>query len=207
MQPLTEAQQELFDWLVVYIRENQHPPSIRQMMQAMQLKSPAPVQSRLKHLQKKGYIDWEEGRARTIRILHGISQGIPIRGAITAGELVDPFSDVDGWEHFDLPGMLLLPGLFALKVTGDSMIDAMIAPGDVAIMKPVTEPDRIKNGTIVAAMVEGHGTTLKEFHRQADHVTLRPANPKYKPIEASAEAVQVQGALVGVWRGYDALSL
>ncbi|MGK7882672.1 MAG: repressor LexA, partial [Crocosphaera sp.] len=61
MEPLTPAQKELYDWLIKYIRENQHSPSIRQMMKAMGLRSPAPVQSRLERLRNKGYIDWIEG--------------------------------------------------------------------------------------------------------------------------------------------------
>lgn len=68
MESLTPAQQELYDWLVEYIRANQHSPSIRQMMKAMNLKSPAPIQSRLEHLKNKGYIEWTEGKARTIRV-------------------------------------------------------------------------------------------------------------------------------------------
>lgn len=70
-------------------------------------------------------------------------------------------------------------------------------------MRPVSEPDQLKNGTIVAARVDGYGTTLKRFYRRGDHVTLKPANPKYKPIEVAAMQVQVQGALIGVWRGYN----
>ena len=63
---LTDAQNELYSWIRDYMREFQHSPSIRQMMQAMGLKSPAPIQSRLKHLQEKGYISWQEGKARTL---------------------------------------------------------------------------------------------------------------------------------------------
>ena len=70
MEPLTDAQQELYDWLVDYIRVNQHSPTIRQMMRGMGLKSPAPIQSRLDHLRKKGYVDWVEGLARTLRIVN-----------------------------------------------------------------------------------------------------------------------------------------
>jgi repressor LexA len=69
MDTLTEVQQQLYDWLIDYIKQNQYSPSIRQMMRAMGLKSPAPVQSRLEHLRTKGYIDWTDGKARTIRIL------------------------------------------------------------------------------------------------------------------------------------------
>ena len=82
MELLTSAQQELYDWLVQYINENQHAPSIRQMMIAMNLRSPAPVQSRLEHLRNKGYIAWTEGKARTIRILNSEPKGIPIIGTI-----------------------------------------------------------------------------------------------------------------------------
>ena len=66
---LTDAQNELFNWIKKYMKEFQHSPSIRQMMQAMGLKSPAPIQSRLKHLQEKGYISWQEGKARTLQII------------------------------------------------------------------------------------------------------------------------------------------
>ena len=69
---LTQAQSELFDWIKEYMREFQHSPSIRQMMQAMCLKSPAPIQSRLKHLQEKGYISWQEGKARTLQVVEDI---------------------------------------------------------------------------------------------------------------------------------------
>src|SRR6476646_1073093 len=201
MERLTEAQQQLFDWLVEYIRQHHHSPSIRQMMQAMELKSPAPIQSRLDHLRAKGYISWTEGKARTIRILQADTQGVPILGAIAAGGLVEPFTDTV--DRLDLSNLLLQPQYFALRVTGDSMIEALIAPGDVVSMKPVADPKSLKNGTIVAAMVEGHGTTLKHFHRKGSKVTLKPGNSKYEPIEVAASHVQVQGSLVGVWRGLE----
>ncbi|HEY9859227.1 MAG TPA: transcriptional repressor LexA [Candidatus Obscuribacterales bacterium] len=201
MERLTEAQQQLFDWLLEYIRQHRHSPSIRQMMQAMDLKSPAPIQSRLEHLRTKGYISWTEGKARTIQILQADTQGVPILGAIAAGGLVEPFTDTV--DRLDLSNLLLQPQYFALRVTGDSMIEALIAPGDVVIMKPVADPKSLKNGTIVAAMVEGHGTTLKHFHRKGNKVTLKPANAKYSPIDVSASQVQVQGSLVGVWRGLE----
>jgi len=201
MESLTEAQRQLYEWLSQYIRQYQHSPSIRQMMQAMSLKSPAPVQSRLEHLRNKGYIEWSEGQARTIRILHAAKSGVPVLGAIAAGGLLEPFSDT--LEHLDLSNLLLPPQTYALRVTGDSMIEDLITDGDLVLMRPVPEPDQLKNGTIVAARVEGHGTTLKRFYRQGDRVTLKPANVKYNPIEVSALSVQVQGALIGVWRCYN----
>ena len=77
---LTAAQNELFNWIKNYMRDFQHSPSIRQMMKAMGLKSPAPVQSRLRHLQDKGYISWQEGKARTMQIVDEIFEGVPIMG-------------------------------------------------------------------------------------------------------------------------------
>lgn len=201
MERLTEAQQELYEWLAEYIRSHQHSPSIRQMMQAMNLKSPAPIQSRLEHLRTKGHIEWSEGKARTIRILRPQKPGVPILGTIAAGGLIEPFTDLK--EHLDLANLSLPPQTYALRVAGDSMVEDSIVDGDVVFLRPVPEPDHLKNGIIVAARVEGHGTTLKRFYRNGDRVTLKPANAKYNPIEVSAVQVEVQGTLIGVWRGYN----
>jgi repressor LexA len=198
MEPLTQAQKELYDWLVEYIRTTQHAPSIRQMMRAMNLRSPAPIQSRLERLRSKGYIDWTVGKARTLRILRPEPQGIPILGAIAAGGLVEPFTDSQ--ERLDLSN-LQQPNFYALKVTGDSMIEDLIAEGDHVILRPLTETDELKNGTIVAARVEGQGATLKRFYKEGETVTLKPSNANYAPIEVPAEQVEIQGVLIGVWRG------
>ena len=195
---LTPAQQELYDWLSDYIGTYRHSPSIRQMMQAMGLRSPAPIQSRLRHLQEKGWITWQEGQARTLQLIGGLVSGIPVLGSVAAGGLVETFDDVQ--ERLDLAPLLETKGLFALTVNGDSMVDAFIAHGDVVLMKPVQEPSLLRNGTIVSAMVPGSGTTLKHFHREGPLVRLLPANPAYEPIELNAEQVQVQGKLMAVWR-------
>jgi repressor LexA len=201
---LTKAQKELYDWLVDYVRENQHAPSIRQMMQAMDLKSPAPIQSRLEHLRNKGFIEWAEGKARTIKILKYAAAGVPIFGTIAAGGLVEPFA-TDVTDKFDLSPIFHQSDYFALQVMGDSMIDDSIVEGDMVIMQPIKDSTEVKNGTIVAAQVDGQGTTLKRYHRQGEHITLQAANPKYKPIESEAHLVQVQGVLIGVWRGYQSI--
>ena len=197
-EPLTSAQQELYEWLADYIGSHHHSPSIRQMMQAMGLRSPAPVQSRLRHLQQKGWITWQEGQARTLQLLGGVASGIRVRGAVAAGGLVETFDDVQ--ERLDLAPVLETRGLFALTVNGDSMVDAHIADGDVVLMEPVTEPSRLREGTIVSALVPGSGTTLKHFHRDGAVVRLEAANPAYEPIELPADQVQVQGKLAAVWR-------
>ncbi len=198
LQELTEAQRELYDWLADYIGSHRHSPSIRQMMEAMGLRSPAPIQSRLRHLQQKGWITWQEGQARTLQLLGNASTGIPVLGSVAAGGLVETFDDVQ--EHLDLAPVLDTRGLFALTVNGDSMVDAHIADGDVVLMEPVADPSRLREGTIVSALVPGSGTTLKHFHRQGAQVRLEAANPAYAPILLPAEQVTVQGRLVAVWR-------
>ena len=198
-QELTTAQQQLFDWLEDYIRSHRHSPSIRQMMEAMGLRSPAPIQSRLRHLQQKGWITWQEGQARTLQLLGGGGErGIPVLGSVAAGGLVEPYDDLE--ERLDLTPMLETRGLFALTVNGDSMVEAHIADGDVVLLEPVQDPTRLRNGTIVSAQVSGSGTTLKHFHRQGDTITLEAANPAYEPIVLPADQVSVQGKLVAVWR-------
>ena len=167
-------------------------------MQAMGLRSPAPIQSRLRHLQQKGWIKWQEGQARTLQLIEESISGVPVLGAIAAGGLVETFDDVQ--ETLDLNSVLQLKGLFALTVNGDSMIDSFIADGDMVLMEPVNEPARLRNGTIVSAMVPGLGTTLKHFFRDGSLVRLEAANTSYDPIEIDAEQVHVQGKLAAVWR-------
>ncbi len=195
---LTSAQRELYDWLETYIGRHRHSPSIRQMMEAMGLRSPAPIQSRLRHLQQKGWITWQEGQARTLQLLGARPQGIPVLGAVAAGGLVEPFHDLQ--ERLDLQPVLETRGLFALSVNGDSMVESHIDHGDVVLMEPVSDPARLKPGTIVAALVAGSGTTLKHFHRQGSKVRLEAANPAYEPILVDADQVTLQGRLVAVWR-------
>ena len=198
-QGLTEAQNELLTWLKKYINDFQHSPSIRQMMNGMGLKSPAPIQSRLKHLQEKGYISWQEGKARTLKLLNGIQdEGIPVLGSVAAGGLIETYTDVN--ETLDLTSVLDKKETFALTVNGDSMIDACIADGDMVLMEPVKEPLSIKNGTIVSAMVPGLGTTLKYLFKREGKIFLEAANPSYKPIVLNFDEVILQGKLLAVWR-------
>ena len=195
---LTTAQQELYDWLVDFIDDKHHSPSIRQMMQAMGLKSPAPIQSRLKHLQEKGYISWQEGKARTMQIVDEIIEGVPIMGSVAAGGLIETYSDVS--ENLDISDVFKKKNVFALTVNGDSMIDACIADGDMVLMEPIKDAFSLRNGSIVSALVPGLGTTLKYFVKRDQKIFLEAANPNYDPIVLNLEEVIIQGKLLAVWR-------
>ena len=195
---LTDAQNELYLWIKNYMKDFQHSPSIRQMMEAMSLKSPAPIQSRLKHLQKKGYISWQEGKARTLKIIDEIIDGVPIMGTVAAGGLIETFADVN--ENLDISEITKKKNVFALTVNGDSMIDACIAHGDMVLMEPINDSYSLKNGEIVSALVPGLGTTLKYFFKRGSKIFLEAANPSYEPIELNFDEVIVQGKLLAVWR-------
>ena len=195
---LTDAQNELYQWIQNYIKEFQHSPSIRQMMQAMGLKSPAPIQSRLKHLQQKGFISWQEGKARTLQLVEETFNGIPVLGSIAAGGLIETYNDVK--EEFNIKPVLEKKGIFALIVNGDSMINANIAHGDTVLMEPLNNYFSIRNGTIVSAMVYGLGTTLKYFNKKDNKIILEAANDNYEPIILDPNQVELQGKLVAIWR-------
>ena len=195
---LTDAQNELYEWIRNYVKDFQHSPSIRQMMNAMGLKSPAPIQSRLKHLQEKGFISWQEGKARTLQLVEEVLEGIPVKGSVAAGGLIESFSDIQ--ENLDITDVLKKKDVFALIVNGDSMQDACITDGDMVLMEPIKDSLSLKNGTIVSAMVPGSGTTLKYFVKRGDKIFLEAANPAYDPIELNTDEVVFQGKLVAVWR-------
>ena len=195
---LSDAQNELYEWIKIYMRDYNHSPSIRQMMQAMGLRSPAPIQSRLKHLQQKGFISWQEGKARTLQIVDEVLGGVPIMGSVAAGGLIETYSDVN--ENLDFSEILKKKNIFALTVNGDSMIDAFIADGDMVLMEKIADSSSLRNGTIVSAMVPGLGTTLKYFSKKNEKIFLEAANPLYEPIELNLDEVIIQGKLLAVWR-------
>tara|TARA_B100000524_G_scaffold180970_1_gene93266 strand:- start:1070 stop:1687 length:618 start_codon:yes stop_codon:yes gene_type:complete len=195
---LTDAQNELYGWIKDYMKNFQHSPSIRQMMQAMGLKSPAPIQSRLKHLQDKGYISWQEGKARTMQIVDEIVEGVPIMGSVAAGGLIETYSDVN--ENLDISDVFQKKDVFALTVNGDSMIEACIADGDMVLMEPIKDSYSLKSGDIVSALVPGMGTTLKYFFKRGEKIYLEAANPSYDPIILNKDEVVFQGKLLAVWR-------
>ena len=149
-------------------------------------------------MQDKGYISWQEGKARTLQIVDEIIEGIPIMGSIAAGGLIETFDDVH--ENLDLSDVFKSKNIFALRVNGDSMIDACIADGDMVLIEPLKDLYSLKNGTIVSALVPGLGTTLKYFFKRNGKVFLEAANPNYDPIILDHDQLVIQGKLLAVWR-------
>lgn len=208
MDDLTPRQRELFQWIRDFIAEHHFAPTLREQAEGIKVKSPAPVQSLLGALRERGYVDWKKGKARSIQILKNFDIGVPILGAIGASPLLETYAEAEV-QHIPIEVFTLLgytrqeaSKLFAVKVRGDSMIDAAIAPGDLVILKPPTDPNAIKDGTIVAARV-GSQMTLKHYHRIDDeHIQLRPANPRYEPIDVLASELDIQGVYVSLMRGF-----
>jgi len=204
LKPLTAAQKELYDYLVEHIDKFQYSPTIREMMRAMHLSSPAPIQARLERLRSKGYIDWDEGQARTVRIISMAQKGLPVCGSIAAGSLVEPFTEVSS--KLDLDSLLNQQDFFALRVNDESMKGDFIARGDYAIMRPALPDEELKEGEIVAVKVKGLGVTLKRLYNERGLIILKAFNSLYPPIETNPEKVTIKGVLVGVWRDVQNIS-
>ncbi len=197
METLTPAQQELYDWLVDNINQNHYSPSIWEMMKAMNLRSPAPIQARLERLRSKGYVTWIEGVARTIKPLKVKKPGIVIKGAIAAGGLVEPFTDEQS--SLELPHIFDPNHYYALRVEGDSLVQSAIAPQDTVIIRRLTPEETVKNGEIVAVKVEGHGVILRRYNWEKEEVILTSLE-KETSLKVPTSNVEIQGVVVGVWR-------
>ena len=180
-------------------------PSYQEITDGLSYASHSPVQLHLKTLMDKGFIVYKPRVARSIRLLKS-SKAIPILGVIAAHSLVTVFPDAEVG-YFDLSRLPKFSPLsrhqitqhFALRVSGDSMIGALIADGDIVILRRDFGASTLKNGTIVAA--ESHGsTTLKYFHRSGNQVTLTPANDRYPPKTLNAKEVTIQGIYAAMGR-------
>ena len=150
----------------------------------------------LSRLARDGYISIKEGVARGIS-LTAQSTGIPILGTVPAGPAQEALEDVEGYLDA-LPAPRTQHKLFALRVKGDSMINAHIAEGDLVIVQTWSNP---RNGDIVVARIDHDQATVKEFKQRGDVIELMPANPKYNPIRVD-ENVQIIGKVIEVRRMY-----
>jgi repressor LexA len=181
--PLKHAsnlQQQIYQFIVNYIKKNQKPPTIREIGHAMGITSTGHIDHHLAALEKKGVIEREARKSRAIKLTKP-QMGIPIRGTIAAGTPINIFPDVI--EFLPVDSESQDEDAFALIVQGQSMIDDHICDGDYVIIKPQLT---CQNGDIVVAthMQDGvsGSATLKRFFQENDQVRLQPANVAMEPI-------------------------
>jgi repressor LexA len=177
MQKLTKKQQQVFDYIRDTIADRGMAPSVREIGEAVGLKSTSSVQYNLNALEDAGYIKRDSNLKRTIRI-KGTAENIthvPVIGTVTAGM---PILAAEQIEDYIAVSGVYANQLFALHVRGDSMINAGILDGDIIVVEqsPVAQ-----NGEIVVALIDDEAT-VKRFYRENGHFRLQPENDKYEPI-------------------------
>jgi len=210
---LTERHQKILEYLNDRMSMG-YPPSIREIGEAVGISSTSVVTYYLKQLSEMGLIERDAKFSRAVRLTDPVSRDlvkVPVLGPIAAGEpMLVPAPGVNylgignEMDAVDVARSLLPSGergseLFALKVKGESMIDAMINDGDIVIMKPAVKAN---NGDMVAIWLPNRDeTTLKYFYKEKDGFRLQPANPTMKPIIINkAEPLEIKGKVVLVIR-------
>lgn len=181
--------QRILDFVNQFVRENGYAPSVREIGAAVDLRSTASVSYHLQQLQQKGLLQAPagKGRKRAIATVQRPGQ-IPVVGVVTAGQPILAFENLEGTMAWDGD-----PDCFALRVRGDSMINAGILSGDKVVIRPQTSAD---DGQIVVARI-GDEATVKRLYRRNGQVLLLPENPAYQPIDGSeAEIVGIVKAVV-----------
>jgi repressor LexA len=210
---LRPRQKAILEFICQFIEENDYPPTIREIGAGVGISSTSVVNYNLDQLEQKGFLDRNREVSRGLRLTDKAQcnrryRAVPFYGAIAAGEPIptpdDPTSVV---ENITVPAdMLPTTGdVFALKVRGQSMIDALVDDGDIILVRSQPQVET-KEMAVVEIVDEGvgSGATLKYFYNLGDKVELRPANPDpaYQPIVVPAEQVRVRGKVIGVIRRY-----
>ena len=196
MKKLTKSQQKIYDFLREQAKYGV-PPSVREICAATGLKSTSTVHAHLRTLEELGYISRQAGLNRSIRI-EGTEEStqVPILGRVTAGMPILAVESLEGYVPF-AAGRYDPSELFALRVKGESMIEAGILDGDIIIARrtPVAE-----NGQIVVAIV-GDEATVKTFYKEKGHFRLQPENSTMEPIIVTEAAIL--GKVISVVRNYE----
>ena len=202
---LTQRQREILEWVKDFIREHGMPPTVREIGSAFGIKSSS-VFDLLSAIEKKGYLRRGDRGARSL-IVKGLSVApveiseVPLIGIIAAGRPIEAIEDDRGMVVVK-KGVLRGRETFALRVEGDSMIDAGILSGDYVI---VWKQESADNGDIVVALI-GDEATLKRFYREKDGVRLEPANASMFPIYVRSGQFRILGKVIGVQRFLDSPS-
>ncbi len=192
-------QEEILDFIKQVVSLKGYPPSVREIGEAVCLNSTSTVHSYLAKLERRGLIKRDPAKPRAIEItdvdfrITGHPM-IPLLGKVTAGVPIRAVEDIE--EYIPVPpGMNPSNELFALRVKGDSMIDAGIFDGDVVV---VQRQSVAANGEIVVAMTDDDEATVKRFFREKDIIRLQPENPNLTPMYF--HHVTILGKVVGLWR-------
>ncbi len=205
---ISARQQCMVDYIGEFWRDHGYPPSIRDIVSGCSLSSTSVADYNLKILEKKGLIKRHREVSRGIEAPRSMSAArrlVPVIGTIAAGKPI-PVPDNDTWdvtsgaETVEVPDSMAKghEDVYALRVKGSSMIDALINDGDIVLMRYVNAVD---NGDMAAVWLKSEKeATLKKFYAEGARVRLQPANTTMKPIYAPAANVEVQGRVVGVIR-------
>jgi repressor LexA len=196
MENLTDRQKQVLDFIAGYVEHYGYPPALRDIAAHLGINGTFGVMKHLDALERKGYVRRGSGSSRGIALVHAPhSVPLPVVGVVRAGALQPAVEDIEG--YFAVDRAHLNGGAFFLRVKGDSMTDAAILDGDLALIRP--QPTAA-NGEIVVAMVDGEAT-LKAFYRERGHIRLQPRNPEMEPIiVGNGKDVAIIGKVVGIYR-------
>jgi repressor LexA len=196
-----DKQSDIYNFLKTYTETKGYPPSVREICEAVSLKSTSTVHGHLKRLEKKGLIKRDPTKPRALEIVELKAAkremvNIPIVGKVTAGQPILATENVEDTFSVPLDFIKHDRELFMLKVTGESMINVGIRDGDLAIIE---KSDNASNGEIVVALIEDEAT-IKRFFKEKDHIRLQPENDTMSPI--IVDSCSILGKLVGLFRQY-----
>jgi len=202
MQPRTQRQREIFDYIVRFIERHGYEPSYTQIARHFGLSSKATIAKHVEALEKRGLLSRHRGDgAFSLNVEEAIDNQIcdvPLLGRIAAGA---PIDTIEESSTIQVPRFLLgrtrPTEVYALRVVGDSMIDEHICDGDIALIENRVEA---RNGEIVVALIEDSRATLKRYHPMGTHIELRPANSQLAPLRLLASQVKIQGIFRGLLR-------
>ncbi|HYB98177.1 MAG TPA: transcriptional repressor LexA [Candidatus Limnocylindrales bacterium] len=201
MATLTKRQKEIFDYIEESIREKGYAPTLEEVGAQFDLRSMATVHKHLSNLEAKGLIRRKWNHSRAIEIVDERRRSravrLPLLGSVAAGP---PNEQVETDQTIEVPETLVRKrDTYALKVTGNSMVDEGILDGDVIVVEQRPDPS---NGDVVVASIDGEAT-VKRYYREGDgSIRLQPSNPDFKPIFVRDGNLEIRGAVVGLVRRY-----
>lgn len=190
---LTENEKMVFDFIRKRIEEG-YPPTVREICSCMGFKSTSTAHRYIASLTEKGLIEKGDKQNRAIRLAGKGTMRVPVVGRVTAGKPITAIEDITDYISF-VPSKSYQGELFALKVKGESMINAAILDGDLVI---VEQTPYAENGEIVVALVEGSDATVKRFFKENGKYRLQPENDTMEPI--MADNVEILGKVIAVMR-------